>query len=98
MCASSVSCMPEVVLADDRGATSPRHAGPWRLAVSSRGAGGHGSVSSNLLVRAVFTALLPVLLHAQARAPFTGTVRDEDGKGLANFEVTCAFVPDDQLQ
>lgn len=39
------------------------------------------------------TAFLSVL-NAQARAPFTGTVRDEDGKALANAEVTCVFVPD----
>jgi hypothetical protein len=39
-------------------------------------------------------ALLGALLHAQARAPFTGTVCDEAGKPLANAEVTCVFVPD----
>jgi hypothetical protein len=47
------------------------------------------------LVRSAFPAgVLCVLLHAQARAPFTGTVRDEAGKPLANAEVTCVFVPD----
>jgi hypothetical protein len=39
-------------------------------------------------------ALLSALLHAQARAPFTGTLRDASGKPLAGAEVTCVFVPD----
>jgi hypothetical protein len=38
--------------------------------------------------------LLTTLLHAQARAPFTGIVRAENGKPIANAEVTCVFVPD----
>jgi len=52
-------------------------------------------VKTRASLRVQFAALLlPVLLHAQARAPFTGTVRDEAGKPLANAEVTCVFVPD----
>jgi len=39
-------------------------------------------------------ALMSALLHAQARAPFTGTLRDESGKLLADAEVTCVLVPD----
>jgi hypothetical protein len=47
-----------------------------------------------LLRRSFAAAFLSTLLHAQGRAPFTGTVRNEGGKALAGAEVTCVFVPD----
>lgn len=52
-------------------------------------------MGTGALLRVAFSALvLGALVHAQVRAPFTGTVRDGDGKLLANAEVTCVFVPD----
>jgi hypothetical protein len=40
-----------------------------------------------LLMRGALLVILSTLLHEQARAPFTGTVRDEGGKPLAGAAV-----------